>query len=293
METTNESMELSIILPALNEARSLETLLPELAAAFPDAEIIVIDDGSRDDTAAVCERLSVRVVSNPYRMGNGAAIKRGARAAKGKNLAMIDSDGQHTAAHLQRLWQRFKGADLDMVVGARAPKDHASPFRRIGNFAFNRLASWMTGQKVTDLTSGLRICRAAHFREFLHLLPNGFSYPTTSTMAFFRSGYSVAYEPIEVQRREGRSHLKIWREGVRFLVIIFRIGALYSPLKFFLPISLFLFAAATALYVYTFVNAGRFTNMSALLYMTSLLTLLIGMVSEQITNLMFARRERD
>ena len=217
----------------------------------------------------------------------------GVRAAGGRNLAMLDADGQHSAEHLRRLWERFRSEDLDMIVGARYRGDHASVFRRFGNFAFNRLASWMTGQRITDLTSGLRICKARRFREFLHLLPNGFSYPTTSTMAFFRSGYSVAYEPIDVQQREGRSHLKIWREGIRFLVIIFKIGALYSPLKFFLPISVFLFLSATLLYGYTYLENGRFTNMSALLYMTSLLTFLIGMVSEQITSLMFARRERE
>ena len=287
------AFELSIILPALNEARSLETLLPELKQAFPEAEIIVVDDGSQDDTASICQRADCRRVANPYRMGNGAAIKRGARAARGLNLAMIDADGQHTAGHLSQLWKRFQSADFDMLVGARDQRDHASLFRRVGNSTFNRLASWMTGQKITDLTSGLRIVRAKRFREFLHLLPNGFSYPTTSTMAFFRSGYTVAYEPIDVQRREGRSHLKIWREGVRFLVIIFKIGALYSPLKLFLPVSLFLFAAATVLYGYTYLENARFTNMSALLYMTSLLTFLIGIVSEQITSLMFARRERE
>lgn len=286
-------VELSIILPALNEARSLESLLPDVRASFPEAEIIVVDDGSHDDTAAVCARFDIRVVRNPYRMGNGAAIKRGARAASGTYLAMMDADGQHTAPHLEQLWKRVRSADLDMVVGARNPRDHASLFRRFGNFTFNHLASWMTGQKITDLTSGLRICRARKFREFLHLLPNGFSYPTTSTMAFFRSGYTVAYEPVQVLRREGRSHLRIWREGVRFMVIIFRIGALYSPLKLFLPVSVFLFTAATLLYAYTYVSTGRFTNMSALLYMTSLLTFLIGMVSEQITSLMFARRESD
>jgi len=290
---TEPEFELSIILPALNEARSLESLLPDLKQSFPEAEIIVVDDGSQDDTSRICERFDCRRVSNPYRMGNGAAIKRGARAARGRHLAMIDADGQHTAAHLLRLWKRMQTADLDMVVGARRQQDHASPFRRLGNATFNRLASWMTGQKISDLTSGLRVCRAARFREFLHLLPNGFSYPTTSTMAFFRSGYTVAYEPIDVQKREGRSHLRIWREGARFLVIIFKIGALYSPLKLFLPISLFLFAAATVLYGYTYIETGRFTNMSALLYMTSLLTFLIGIVSEQITSLMFARRERE
>jgi glycosyltransferase involved in cell wall biosynthesis len=290
---TEEAIQLSIILPALNEARSLETLLPELKQAFPEAEILVVDDGSADNTAETSARFECRVVPSPYRMGNGAAIKRGARAARGQNLAMMDADGQHTAAHLQRLWQRFQSEDLDMVVGERHRRDHASPLRRFGNFTFNRLASWMAGQKITDLTSGLRIVRAKRFREFLHLLPNGFSYPTTSTMAFFRSGYTVAYEPIDVRQRAGRSHLKIWREGVRFLVIIFKIGAFYSPLKLFLPVSLFLFLLATTLYGYTYATEGRFTNMSALLYMTSLLTFLMGIVSEQITSLMFARRERE
>ena len=287
------AIELSIILPALNEAGSLETLLPELQETFPEAEIVVVDDGSSDGTAALCDRFDCRRVANPYRMGNGAAIKRGARAAKGMNLAMMDADGQHTSEHLSRLWRRFQSADLDMVVGARHQDDHASLLRRLGNSTFNRLASWMTGQKITDLTSGLRIVKKQRFREFLHLLPNGFSYPTTSTMAFFRSGYTVAYEPIDVQQREGRSHLKIWREGVRFLVIIFKIGSFYSPLKLFLPVSLLLFAIASALYTYTFITTGRFTNMSALLYMTSLLTFLMGIVSEQITSLMFARRERE
>lgn len=291
--SASDTSHLSIILPALNEARSLEELLPELVSAFPDAEILVVDDGSKDDTEAVCRRHDCRVVANPYRMGNGAAIKRGVRAAGGTILAMMDADGQHSVSDLQALWRRYCSEDLDMVVGARDRRNHASVFRRFGNAAFNKLASWMTGQKILDLTSGIRIANARHFREFLHLLPNGFSYPTTSTMAFFRSGYTVAYEPIDVGQRDGRSHLKIWREGARFMVIIFKIGALYSPLKLFLPVSFFLFFTATALYGYTYFESGRFTNMSALLYMTSLLTFLIGIVSEQITSLMFARRERE
>lgn len=292
MDSTDTPPELSIILPALNEASSLAGLLPDLIETFPDAEILVVDDGSSDDTAEICRQHQCTLLSNPYRMGNGAAIKRGARAAHGRYLAMMDADGQHTAVDLQRLWARSQSADLDMVIGARRGRDQANLFRRFGNFAFNRLASWMTSQKIPDLTSGMRVVNASRFREFLPLLPNGFSYPTTCTMAFFRSGYTVAYEPIDVLRREGRSHLKIWREGARFMVIIFKIGALYSPLKLFLPISIFLFVSATMLYGYTYFTASRFTNMSALLYMTSLLTFLIGIVSEQITSLMFARRER-
>ena len=169
---------LSIIIPALNEANSLKAILPELARMFPNAEILVVNDGSHDDTNAICQTHQCRIISNPYRMGNGAAIKRGVRAARSKTLAMLDADGQHSPSDLERLWQRYHSEDLDMLVGARDPATHASLFRRIGNSLFNKLASWMTNQKIEDLTSGMRIVNAHRFREFLHLLPNGFSYPT-------------------------------------------------------------------------------------------------------------------
>jgi glycosyltransferase involved in cell wall biosynthesis len=283
---------LSIVLPALNEAASLENLIPALRQAFPEAEIIVVDDGSSDHTRRACGEGLCRVVHNPYRLGNGAAIKRGVRAASAEVLVLMDADGQHTPDHVRQLLERFASADYDMVVGARSGAGQATLYRRGGNHLLNRLASWMTGQRVRDLTSGLRVVKTRRFREFLHLLPNGFSYPTTITMAFFRSGYTVAYEPVEVQQRVGRSHIRPLRDGARFLLIVFKIGSLYSPLKLFLPISLLLFIAGGLLYSYTYLQSGRFTNMSALLFMTSLLTFLIGMVSEQITNLMFARRER-
>jgi glycosyltransferase involved in cell wall biosynthesis len=285
--------KLSIIIPALDEGDSLQTLLPALREQFPTAEIIVVDDHSSDQTFQVCESNRCRCLRNPYQMGNGAAIKRGSRLATGDYLAMMDGDGQHQPEALMKLWQRIRETDLDMVIGARDKADQASFFRRLGNAVFNRLASWMTRRRIDDLTSGLRISRAERFREFLHLLPNGFSYPTSSTMAFLRSGYTVEFIPVRIAPRKGRSHLRVWREGARFLVIIFKIGALYSPLKLFLPISVFLFLSATCLYAYTYTTEGRFTNMSALLYMTSLLTFLIGIVSEQITNLMFAHKERD
>jgi glycosyltransferase involved in cell wall biosynthesis len=293
MADAADQPSLSIIIPALNEAGSLQALLPQIRQDFPDAEILVVDDGSTDDTARICAAHGCGCVRNPYRMGNGAAIKRGARAARGRYLAMMDGDGQHLPDQLMKLWRHLQAHDLDMVIGARSGAEQASLFRRFGNAVFRRLATWMTGQRIPDLTSGMRIANARRFREFLHLLPNGFSYPTTSTMAFFRSGYTVEFVPIRVAPRTGKSHLKIWREGARFLIIIFKIGSLYSPLKLFMPVSVFLFLAATALYVYTYSTEGRFTNMSALLYMTSLLTFLIGIVSEQITNLMFARRDRD
>jgi hypothetical protein len=186
----------------------------------------------------------------------------------------------------------FRSGSFDMVVGARDMGGHASHRRWVANGVFNRLASWMTNQRVVDLTSGFRVARAELLREFVSLLPNSFSYPTTMTMSFFRSGYTVEYAPVEVQERIGESHIRPLRDGVRFLLIIFRIGTLYSPLKLFLPVSLFLFAMATALYGYTYFARGQFTNMSALLYTTSLLTFLIGLVSEQITNLMYQMKGR-
>ncbi len=284
--------QLSIVLPALNESASLAQLIPALQQRFPQAEILVVDDGSSDRTLEVCDAAICRVVRNPYRMGNGAAVKRGMRAARAETVVLMDADGQHTPAQVAQLLERYASGDYDMVVGARAASRQASLFRMTGNHLLNRLASWMTNQRVADLTSGLRVVKAERFREFLHLLPNGFSYPTTITMAFFRSGYPVSYVPVDVQPRIGRSHIRPLRDGARFLLIVFKIGSLYSPLKLFLPMSLLLFMIGTGLYAYTYMVAGRFTNMSALLLTTSLLTFLIGMVSEQITNLMFARRER-
>jgi glycosyltransferase involved in cell wall biosynthesis len=277
---------LSIVLPARNEARSLENLLPRLRTAQPSAEIVVVDDGSTDDTAAICTAAGVRVVRHRYGMGNGAAIKSGARVAQGRLLVFMDSDGQHDPADIDRL---VAGLDdgYDMVVGARQRGSQASIGRSWANRFYNWLSSWMVGQSIADLTSGFRAVRADRFREFLHLLPNGFSYPTTITMAFFRAGYAVSYLPIHAGKRIGTSHIRPVRDAVRFLLIIFKIGTLYSPLKIFLPISVAFFLLGSGYYAYTFIEYSRFTNMSALLFITSILVFLIGLVSEQITTLVY------
>ena len=219
-------------------------------------------------------------------MGNGAAIKTGTRNASGEILVFMDADGQHDPNDIMRLIDKIH-AGYDMVVGARQIDTHASLLRRLGNAIYNKLATFMTGYPIEDLTSGFRAARARHFRKFLYLLPNKFSYPTTSTMAFFRSGLAVAYVPIKALNRtgDGKSHIRLFHDGFRFLIIILKIGALFSPMRFFLPISAALLMTGLGYYAYTYYNWGRLTNMSAVLLLSSLFTFLIGIVSEQISAL--------
>ena len=279
---------LSIILPAKNEAGALTDLLPALRAAQPDAEIIVVDDGSTDDTRAICAASGVGCLSSPYSMGNGAAVKRGAREAKGEWLVFMDGDGQHDPADVARLLAKLEEG-YDMAIGARDWGSQAGVGRGLANTLYNWLATRMTGHPVLDLTSGFRAVRAEKFREFLYLLPNGFSYPTTSTMAFFRSAYPVAYVPIKAAQRVGKSHIRPLRDGLRFLLIIFKIATLYSPLKLFAPASVVFFLAGCANYAYTFANHGRLTNGSTMLWSAAVIVFLIGLVSEQITALTYRR----
>ncbi|RUL76740.1 glycosyltransferase family 2 protein [Dyella choica] len=282
---------LSIILPAKNEAAALTGLLPRLRTAQPAAEIVVVDDGSTDDTRRICAEAGVVCLSSPYSMGNGAAIKRGARAAQGEVLVFMDGDGQHDPADVARLLASL-GEGYDMAVGARDWGSQAGVGRGIANTLYNWLASRMTGHQVDDLTSGFRAVRANKFREFLHLLPNGFSYPTTTTMAFFRSAYPIAYVPIKAARRVGKSHIRPLRDGVRFLLIIFKIATLYSPLKLFVPTSALFFLLGCINYAWTFWHEGRLTNGSALMWSAAVIVFLIGLVSEQITALLYTRLER-
>ena len=279
---------LSIILPAKNEGAALKELLPRLRAAQSDAEIIVVDDGSTDDTRDICAAAGVTCLSSPYSMGNGAAIKRGARAASGDVLVFMDGDGQHDPADIARLLEKLEQG-YDMVVGARDWSSQAGVGRGVANTIYNWLATRMTGHAVMDLTSGYRAVRADKFREFLHLLPNGFSYPTTSTMAFFRSAYPVAYVAIKAAQRIGKSHIKPIKDGVRFFLIIFKIATLYSPLKLFAPTSLLFFLLGCANYARTFLVDGRLTNMSTLMWSAAVIIFLIGLVSEQITSLIYRR----
>ena len=281
---------ISVVIPAKNECASIGELVAAVFQRGIELQIIVVDDGSTDKTGDAATQNGAQVIRHSYSKGNGAAIKTGARAATGDVIVFMDADGQHDPADIPALLARLDEG-YDMVVGARQAGSQASLGRGLANRFYNRLASYMTGHKVEDLTSGFRAVRAEKFREFLYLLPNGFSYPTTSTMAFFRAGYSVAYEPIHAARRIGKSHIRPLHDGLRFLLIIFKIGTLYSPLKLFAPLALTMFLLATGWYGHTLLEYGRFTNMSALLYTGSVVTFMMGLISEQITALMYKERE--
>ena len=281
---------LSIVLPAKNESNSLKTLIPKLRLIAPSAEIVVINDGSTDDTATIAQEAGAKVITHPYSQGNGAAIKTGARNATGEIIIFMDADGQHDPEDIPLLLDKlYEG--YDMVVGARSTGTHASLPKRFANSFYNRLATLMTGYKIDDLTCGYRAVRADKFRKFLYLLPNGFSYPTTSTMAFFRSGFPVAYIPIHAGKRDGKSHIKIIRDGIRFFIIILKIGALFSPMRLFLPISALILTTGLGYYAYTFYTASRFTNMSGVLFLSALIIFLIGIISEQISSLHYKHTE--
>lgn len=287
-------MKISIVLPAKNEAKNISAVLQSIQSLKLDAdvEVLVINDGSTDNTAELAKQGGAKVISHPYSQGNGAAIKTGARNATGDTIVFMDGDGQHNPVDIPMFLQKMEEG-YDMVVGARNVKTQASLLRRLGNSFYNRFATLMTGHKIDDLTSGFRAVKREKFKKFLYLMPNGFSYPTTSTMAFFRSGFPVAYVPIHAGQRKGKSHIRLFRDGTRFFIIILRIGSLFSPMRLFLPVSLSLFFLGIGYYGYSFVTEHRFTNMSALLLNTSVITFLMGFLSEQVSALHYRHAEDD
>lgn len=287
-----KNIDVSIVIPVFNEAQTIGDVITKIKGLYPDFEIIVINDGSTDDTGAIAQNAGAIVYSHPYNIGNGAAVKSGIRLASGEVLVLLDGDGQHDPKEIEELLEYFP--DYDMVVGAR-PKGHqASWVRAMGNWIFNRLASYVSIFPVKDLTSGFRAIKSDIAHQLLYLLPNTYSYPTTFTLGVLRSGRSVRYIPIDTQiRKAGKSKIRIFRDGVRFFMIITKICAFYSPLRIFLPISFFMFLVGLSYYVFTYFMWNRFTNMSALLFTTSILIFLMGLISEQICQMRFERSEGD
>jgi glycosyltransferase involved in cell wall biosynthesis len=284
--------EVSIIIPAYNEAQTIGDVIKKVMVLYPDFEIIVVNDGSTDDTAAVAKDAGALVYSHPYNIGNGAAVKSGIRFASGKILVFMDGDGQHDPEDIEKMLQHFP--DNDMVVGARLKGYQASWGRALGNRIYNLLSSYVAKSPIQDLTSGFRAIKSDIAHNFLYLLPNTYSYPTTLTLGVLRNGRSVRYIPIAAQtRKKGKSKIKLFRDGIRFFLIIAKICTLYSPLRIFLPISIIMFFLGLGYYIYTFFVWHRFTNMSALLFITSLLIFMMGLISEQICQMRFERSEGD
>jgi glycosyltransferase involved in cell wall biosynthesis len=278
----------SVIIPAFNEADSVGRVVSALTAASVWHEVIVVDDGSSDDTAARARSAGACVVRHPYNKGNGAAVKSGVRQATGEFVMVIDGDGQHQPQDALRLTGRL--GEYDLVVGARAGATQATLPRRAGNALLNWFAGYLTGRPIPDLTSGFRAGRRSHFREFLHLIPNGFSTPTTTTLAFLKAGYSVDFVPIEAQRRTGRSKIRFASDGAKFFLILLKIVTIFSPLRVFIPVSVITFLLGAAYALWTTVTRSDVTDSSVLLIMLSVVIFLVGLVSEQIAALRFENR---
>ncbi len=278
----------SIVIPALDEALSIGGVVTALRAAATWREIIVVDDGSIDGTAGAAQAAGARVIRHPYTKGNGASVKSGIRAATGEYILILDADGQHQPADAMRLVSRLDTYDL--VVGARVGRTHATVARRIGNALLNALASFLTERPIPDLTSGFRVARRDCLVEFLHLLPNGFSTPTTTTLAFIKAGYSVTFEPIEAAQRRGVSKIRFGSDGFRFLLILLKVITIFSPLRIFVPISAASFLLGAMYAAWTVATQSHVTNSSVLLILMSVVIFLVGLISEQISTLRFEGR---
>jgi glycosyltransferase involved in cell wall biosynthesis len=284
-----EPSSVSVVIPAYNEGPVIAGVVTALAAAGPWHEIIVVDDGSRDETAVEACRAGAKVVKHPYNKGNGAAVKSGIRRASGEFVLIIDGDGQHRPEDARRLIGRL--GEYDLVIGARATATQATHARRFGNSALNSLASYLTSRQIPDLTSGFRAARREHLVEFIHLLPNGFSTPTTTTLAFIKAGYNVTFEPVEARARIGQSKIRLARDGAKFLVIILKIVTLFSPLRVFLPVAVAAFVVGLGYAGWTIATQAKIPNGAVLLIMFSVIVFLVGLVSEQISTLRFEGRQ--
>jgi glycosyltransferase involved in cell wall biosynthesis len=283
MAEASNAARTSIVIPAFNEAASIGVVVRDLAAAAPWLEILVVDDGSTDETAAQAAAAGARVIRHPYNKGNGAAVKSGIRQSAGAFILIADADGQHRPADATRLVSHLDAHDL--VIGARAGHTQASLTRRLGNMTLNAVASYLTEQPIPDLTSGFRAARRDYLLEFIHLLPNGFSTPTTTTLAFMRAGYSVRFEPVEAAQRSGLSKIRLGADGFNFFLILLKVITIFSPMRIFAPISAAAFLLGAAYGAWTIVTQAHVTNSSVLLILLSVVILLVGLVSEQISSL--------
>jgi glycosyltransferase involved in cell wall biosynthesis len=284
-------MSISIVMPAYNEAGIIGKVLNEVLTIEEITEIIVVNDGSTDDTAREVQAYpQVKLVNHPYNIGNGAAVKSGIREATGDFVLLMDGDGQHPPEDIPRLLEYIDR--YDMVVGARTKASDSKLHRDIANRVFNSYASYVVDHPVADLTSGFRLVRTSIARNFLYLLPNGFSYPSTLTIALFRAGYAVKYVPFTAPAREGVSKINPLRDGFRFLLTVTRLATLFVPLKIFIPVSL-VFMLVGGIYTASILAfEARFSGMGSLVIMIGVFVFLLGLISEQIALLRYINSDR-
>ena len=287
----------TVVFPAYNEGKVIGRVLERVRAYLPDAELMVVDDCSADDTPAQAAAAGARVERHPVNRGNGAAVKTGIRRASGDVILLMDADGQMEPRYIPLILGTM-AEGFDMVVGARSRATQGDTLaRRLGNQALDSLGSYLVEAPLRDLTSGYRAMRRTVIEEFIHLLPNRYSYPTTSTLALTKAGYSVGFVEIAGQHRQaGRSGQKLLRNGIRFGLIILRMISLFAPLRVYFPMAIVLFLLGLAAFLLgLFIGPEPFRlkvpGSSVVLFTGSMIVFMFGLLAEQIAALRFQRKE--
>lgn len=280
-------VELSIILPVYNEKGVIDNIYPRIVDIFSKWEIakelLIIDDGSDEVLSLDLLVPWARIIRHSVNMGNGAAIKTGIRNAKGEKCVIMDADGQHLPEDAIKLVEKLD--QYVLVVGARDFKTTGTFHRNLANQIYSKLASYTSGAQIPDLTSGIRAFRREEVLQIIHLFPNRFSCPTTMTLGLIYLGYQVGFQRINVMKRDGKSKIRIFSDGTRFLLVILKISTLFSPLKIFFPLSLSLFLLGLINYFSVLIFWHRFSLWSVVLLTNAITIFMIGLVAEEISSL--------
>lgn len=284
--------DLTVLLPAYREVVGVGAVVRRIREVLDASswtyEILVVDDGSDDGTATAATAAGARVLVLPANLGNGAAAKAGIREARGRYCCLLDADGQHPPEGIPRLLEHLP--TYDMVVAARTPDSPQQLHRRAANWVFNRFSSYIVSYPIEDLTSGFRVFKTQIARQYLTLLPNRYSYPTTITLAIIRGGYAVKYVPVRTTVPLGRSTLRPVENGVRFLLVLFKIAANFEPGRVLLPVSAFLATLGLGYGAWSIGRHRQFSNGALLLLLMGVFTFLLALVAQKLSTVRSASR---